>query len=38
VEASKSGDIFDWIKGDLVAVSECLEKLKKAAKRDLKVK
>ncbi len=37
-EARKSDDIFDWIDGDLAAVSECLEELKKAAKRDLKVK
>ena len=36
-EARKSDNIFDWIDGDLVAVSWCLEKLKKAAKRDLKV-
>jgi hypothetical protein len=37
-EARKSDDIFDWIDGDLAAVTECLEELKKAAKRDLKVK
>jgi hypothetical protein len=37
-EARKSDDIFEWIDGDLAAVSECLEKLKKAAKRDLEVK
>ena len=37
-EARKSDSIFDWVDGDLAAVSECLEELKKAAKRDLKVK
>jgi len=37
-EASSAGNIFEWIEGDLAAASECLEKLKKAAKRDLKVK
>jgi hypothetical protein len=37
-EARKSDDIFDWIDGDLAAATECLEELKKAAKRDLKVK
>jgi len=37
-EARKSEDIFDLIDKDLTAVSECLEELKKAAKRDLKVK
>ena len=37
-EARKSGNIFDWIEGDFVAASECLEELKKAAKHDLKVK
>lgn len=38
VESQKSENIFDWIDGDLAAVSECLEKLKKEAKRDLRVK
>jgi hypothetical protein len=38
IEAQKSDNIFEWIDGDLAAVSECLEKLKKEAKRDLKVK
>jgi hypothetical protein len=37
-EVRKSNNIFDLIDGDLAAVSECLEELKKAAKRDLKVK
>lgn len=37
-EARESIDIFDWIDKDLVAASECLEELKKVAKRDLKVK
>ena len=37
-EARKSKTIFEWIDGDLAAGSECLEELKKAAKRDLKVK
>lgn len=37
-EARKSKSIFEWIDGDLAAVSACLEELKKAAKRDLKVK
>ena len=36
-EAHKSGDIFAWIEGDVAAVSWCLEDIKKAAKRDLKV-
>ena len=36
-EAHKSGDIFAWIEGDIAAVSWCLEDIKKAAKRDLKV-
>ncbi len=36
-EAQKSEDIFRWIEGDLDAAAECLEELKKAAKRDLKV-
>jgi hypothetical protein len=36
-EARKSGDIFAWIEGDVAAVSWCLEDIKKAAKRDLKV-
>ncbi len=37
-EASNSKTIFEWIDGDLVAASQCLEALKEAAKRDLKVK
>jgi len=37
-EASKSKTIFEWIDGDLAAASQCLEALKEAAKRDLKVK
>ena len=38
VSACKSNDIFEWIDGDLVAVSKCLEELKMAAKHDIKVK
>lgn len=37
VEALKSDTIFERIDGDLAAVSECLEKLKMVAKRDLKI-
>ena len=37
-EARKSRTIFEWIDGDLAAASQCLEALKEAAKRDLKVK
>lgn len=36
-EASKSETIYDLIEMDLAAATECLEQLKKAAKRDLKV-
>ena len=38
IEANKSDSLFDMIDGELAAVSECLEELKIAAKRDLKVK
>jgi len=37
-EARKSETIFECIDGDLAAASQCLEALKEAAKRDLKVK
>ena len=37
-DARKSNDVNNWIDGDLAAAGECLEKLKKAAKRDLKVR
>lgn len=37
-KACQSDNIFEWIDGDLAAVSDCLEALKKAAKRDLNVK
>lgn len=36
-EARKADTIYEHIEGDLVAVSECLEKLKNVAKCDLKV-
>ena len=36
--AREANSTFEHIDGDLAAVKECLEKLKKAAKRDLKVK
>ena len=38
VEVEKSRSMFELIKGDLDAVTNCLEKIKKEAKRDLKVK
>ena len=37
-EARKSEDVFDWIEGDLDAATDCLDRLKAAAKKDLKVK
>lgn len=36
-DTQKSEDLFRSIEGDLEATAECLEKLKNAAKRDLKV-
>ncbi|POP50991.1 hypothetical protein [Zhongshania marina] len=36
-EAEQSDDIYDWIDGDLAAVTKCLDNLKIEAKRDLKV-
>ncbi len=37
-EVRKSKTIFEIIDGDLAAASNCLEALKEAAKRDLKIK
>lgn len=37
-EDSKAESFFEWIEGDLATVSECLDALKTAAKRDLRVR
>ena len=37
-EAAKSDFFLEWIMADLAAVTDCLEKLKKEARRDLRVK
>ncbi len=37
-KARNKFDLFLWIEGDLEAVTECLEQLKLAAKKDLKVR
>ncbi|TAK03194.1 hypothetical protein EPO44_07515 [bacterium] len=36
-EAQNEDDFLLWIEGDLAAATDCLEKLKRAAKKDLKV-
>jgi hypothetical protein len=35
---AQNEDLFQWIEGDLAAATDCLEKLKRAAKEDLKVR
>lgn len=35
---AQNEDVFLWIEGDLAAATDCLEKLKRAAKEDLKVR
>lgn len=37
-EARNEDDVFLWIERDLEAATECLEQLKLAAKKDLKVR
>ena len=37
-EPSNSKTLFEWIDRDLGAASQCLQALKEAAKRDLKMK
>jgi hypothetical protein len=35
--AARHEDTYQWAEGDLLAVEHCLEKLKREAKRDLKI-
>ncbi len=36
--AARQEDTYQWAEGDLLAVEHCLQKLKREAKRDLKIR